>query len=396
MKKKVAILGSTGSIGRTSLNILKKDLKKFEITLLSANSNYSLIKKQIKEYKPKYFVINDFTVFRKIKKNQKRSKVKIYNKFSNFNLKNLKFDITISAIVGIAGLEPTIKFTNISKKVLLANKESVICGWHILKKICKKNNNLIIPIDSEHFSINELTKNYKDEDIERIYITGSGGPFLRKAIKKFKNIKARDAINHPNWQMGKKISVDSSTMMNKLLEVIEAFKLFPFDKKKYEIVIHPQSLIHAIVFFKNGQTKFLYHDPDMKIPIANAIYENKIDIKSLLKKKSNFLKNIGHMKFEPVDKKRFPIVTLLSRKIYNNSGAIILNASNEVLVNEFLKKQIGFNSIYPCLKRVLGDKDFKKYAIRKSPNIEEIYKIDRWARQKTLSIIKNKNEKNYF
>ena len=396
MKKKVAILGSTGSIGRTSLNILKKDLKKFEITLLSANSNYSLIKKQIKEYKPKYFVINDFAVFRKIKKNQKRSKVKIYNKFSNFNLKNLKFDITISAIVGIAGLEPTIKFTNISKKVLLANKESVICGWHILKKICKKNNNLIIPIDSEHFSINELTKNYKDEDIERIYITGSGGPFLRKAIKKFKNIKARDAINHPNWQMGKKISVDSSTMMNKLLEVIEAFKLFPFDKKKYEIVIHPQSLIHAIVFFKNGQTKFLYHDPDMKIPIANAIYENKIDIKSLLKKKSNFLKNIGHMKFEPVDKKRFPIVTLLSRKIYNNSGAIILNASNEVLVNEFLKKQIGFNSIYPCLKRVLGDKDFKKYAIRKSPNIEEIYKIDRWARQKTLSIIKNKNEKNYF
>ena len=390
MKKKIAILGSTGSIGRASLNIFQNDLKKFEIILLSANSNYSLIKKQIKKYKPKHFIINDISVFEKIKKNYRKNKVKFYNKFSDFNLKNLKFDITISAIVGIAGLEPTIQFTNISKKVLLANKETIICGWHILEKACKKNKTSVAPIDSEHFSINELTKNYKDEDIEKIYITGSGGPFLRKPIKKFKNIKVRDAIKHPNWQMGKKISVDSSTMMNKVLEVIEAFKLFPFDKKKYKIVIHPQSLIHAIVFFKNGQTKLLYHETDMKIPIANAIYENKIDIKTLLRKKVNFLKNFDHLKFEAVDKKKFPIVTLLSKKIYNNSGAIILNASNEVLVNEFLKKQIAFNSIYPYLRRVFRDKDFKKYAIKRSPNIKEIYKIDRWAREKTLSIIKNK------
>jgi len=388
MKKKIAILGSTGSIGRTSLNIFHKDLKKFKIILLSANSNYSLISKQIKKYKPKYFLINDTETFKKIKKNHKRSKVKLYNKFSDFNLKNLKLDITISAIVGIAGLDPTIKFTNISKKVLLANKEAIICGWHILKKICKKTKTSVTSIDSEHFSINELTKNYKDEDIEKIYITGSGGPFLRKAIKKFKNIKVHDAINHPNWQMGKKISVDSSTMMNKVLEVIEAFKLFPFDKKKYEIVIHPQSLIHAIVFFKNGQTKLLYHETDMKIPIANAIYENKVDIKTLLRKKSSFLKNFDYLKFEPVDKKKFPIVTLLSKEIYNNSGPIILNASNEVLVDEFLKKRIAFSSIYPCLKRVFRDKDFKKYAIKRSPNIYEIYKIDRWARKKTLDIIK--------
>ena len=389
MKKKIAILGSTGSIGRASLNILEKDLKQFEIVLLSANSNYSLIKKQIKKYKPKYFFINNTDVFKKIKKQCKKNKVKIYNKFSDFNLKKIKFDITISAIVGIAGLEPTIKFTNISKKILLANKETVICGWHILKKVCKKTKTSVVPVDSEHFSVNELTKNYQDNDIARIYITGSGGPFLRKDIKKFKNIKVSEAIKHPNWQMGKKISVDSSTMMNKVLEVIEAFKLFPFNEKKYKIIIHPQSLIHAIVFFKNGQTKLLYHETDMRIPIANAIYENKIDIENLLVKKSNFLKNFDYLKFEPVDKKRFPIVTLLSKKIYNNSGAIILNASNEVLVNEFLKKKITFNSIYPCLKRVFRDKDFKKYAIKRSPNIKEIHKIDNWARRKTLSIIKN-------
>ena len=389
-EKKIAILGSTGSIGTTSLKIFQKDLKKFKIILLSARSNYSLINKQIKKYKPEYFIINDTKVFQKIKNKYKRKKIKIYNKFSDLNLKNKKFDITISAIVGIAGLEPTIKFISTSKKILLANKETIICGWHILEKICKKTKTSVVPIDSEHFSINELTKNYEDQDIKKIYITGSGGPFLRKPIKKFKNIKVKEAIKHPNWEMGKKISVDSSNMMNKVLEVIEAFKLFPFNKKKYEIIIHPQSLIHAIVFFKNGQTKLLYHEPDMKIPIANAIYENKIDIKILKTKKSDFLKDFDYLKFEKVDKKKFPIVTLLSERIYKNSGAIILNASNEVLVNEFLKKQIAFNSIYPSLKRVFRDKDFKKYAIKRSPNIKEIYKIDRWARNKTLSVIKNK------
>ena len=389
MKKKIAILGSTGSIGRTSLDIIKKDLKSFTIILLYANSNYSLIKKQIKYYKPKYFIINNLTVFKKTKNKFKKNKVKIFNSFKDINLKSLKLDFTISAIVGIAGLEPTINFTKISKKILLANKETIICGWHILKKVSLKNKTSVVPIDSEHFSINELTKGSTNDEIEKIYITASGGPFLRKSLKKFKNIKAKDAINHPNWQMGKKISVDSSTMMNKVLEVIEAFKLFPFDKKKYEIIVHPQSLIHAIVFFKNGQTKLLYHETDMKIPIANAIYDNKINIKNLLIQKNNLFKNIIDLKFEQVDKKKFPIVTLLSKKIYANSGSIILNASNEVLVNEFLKNKISFNSIYPCLKRVFRDKDFKKYAIKRSPNINEIYKIDNWARTKTLSIIKN-------
>ena len=389
MKKKIAILGSTGSIGRTSLDIIKKDLKSFTIILLYANSNYSLIKKQIKYFKPKYFIINNLIVFQKIKKKFKKNKVKILNNFKDINLKKLKLDFTISAIVGIAGLEPTIKFTKISKKILLANKETIICGWHILKKVSLKNKTSVVPIDSEHFSINELTKGSTNDDIEKIYITASGGPFLRKPLKKFKNIKVKDAINHPNWQMGKKISVDSSTMMNKVLEVIEAFKLFPFDKKKYEIIVHPQSLIHAIVFFKNGQTKLLYHETDMKVPIANAIYDNKINIKNLLIQKNNLFKNVDDLKFEQVDKKKFPIVTLLSQKIYANSGSIILNASNEVLVNEFLKNNLSFNSIYPCLKRVFRDKDFKKYAIKRSPNIDEIYKIDNWARIKTLSIIKN-------
>ena len=393
MKKKIAILGSTGSIGRASLDIIEKDLKKFKIYLLSANSNYSLINKQIKKYKPNIFVINNFYVYKKILVKYRKKNIKIYNKFSDLIKTKPKFDITISAIVGIAGLDPTIKFTKISKKILLANKESIICGWHLLKKVSAKSKTSIIPIDSEHFSINELTKNYKNNDIKRIYLTASGGPFLRKPKKDFKKIRVKDAINHPKWQMGKKISVDSSTMMNKILELIEAFKLFPFDEKKYEIIIHPQSLIHAIIFFKNGQAKFLYHETDMKIPIANAIYDNDININKIINIKNNFINDLKHLKFEKVDKKKFPIVTLLTKKIYKNSGAIILNASNEVLVNEFLKNRLSFNSIYPCLKRVFRDKDFKKYAIKRSPNINEIFIIDAWSRKKTLNIIKNKYEK---
>ena len=387
MKKKIAILGSTGSIGKAALSIIKSDIYKYEIILLSANKNFDKISEQINKFRPKYFIINNFFVFEKIKRKYKNHKTKIIYKFKNLKINQLKIDISICGIVGIAGLEPTIRFTKISKKILLANKESIICGWHIIKKICLQKKTEIIPIDSEHFSINELTRDCNDDDIEKILITASGGPFLRKPLKKFRSIKIKDAINHPNWSMGKKISVDSSTMMNKVLEVIEAYHLFPFDKKKYQIIVHPQSLIHAIVFFKNGQSKLLFHEPDMRIPIANALYNNKINIRKIIKNKNKINFNMfSDLNFENIDKKKFPIVTLLNEKIYKNSGPIILNASNEVLVNEFLKKRLTFNSIFPCLKRVFKHKDFKKYAIKRSPNINEIYKIDAWARQVTLKI----------
>ena len=386
MKKKIAILGSTGSIGVSSLNVIEKNLKKFQIILLSANSNYNLILKQIYKYKPKYFIINDSNTYFKIIKKFKKKYTKIYNNYFKVPPK-IKFDITISGIVGIAGLEPTIEFTKKSKKVLLANKESIICGWHLIKKVSLKNKTEVLPLDSEHFSIYQLTKNFKNEDINKIYITASGGPFLNKPLNFFKNISPNQASKHPNWKMGKKISIDSSNLMNKVLEIIEAQKFFPFDIKKYEILIHPKSLIHAIVFFNNGQTKFLYHETDMRIPIANAIYDNKININRLIKNKNNFLNNLDHLKFEKVNKKKFPIVTLLEKNYFNNSGSIILNASNEVLVESFIKKKITFNSIYQCLKQLFKDRDFRKYAIKKTPDIEEIYRIDEWARNKTLDII---------
>mgnify|MGYP001158613907 FL=1 len=392
MKKKIAILGSTGSIGKTSLEIFQKDSKNFNIILLSANSNYLNISKQIKKFKPKYFIIGNYSVFKKIQKKYKKKNINIYNKFSDLP-NNIRFDITISAIVGIAGLQPTINFIGKSKKILLANKESIICGWHILKKKSETAKTDIIPIDSEHFSIFQLTKNCKDSDIKKIYITASGGPFLKTPIKNFKKIKASSALKHPNWNMGKKITIDSSNLMNKVFELIEAYKFFPFNSNKYEILIHPQSLIHAIVLFKNGQTKLLYHETNMKIPIANAIYNNKINIKNFFNSKKDFLYQLKNLIFEKVDKKRFPIVTLLSKKLHQNSASIILNASNEILVESFIQNKISYNDIYHSIKRVFKDRDFNKYAIKKNPDINGIYKIDNWAREKTKEIINKKYEK---
>ncbi len=392
-KKKIAILGSTGSIGKSSLEIIKLNKKNFEIKLLSANSNYKEICNQIKLFKPSHYIITNYLVYIKVKSQIKNRRIKIYNNFKDIPSK-LKFDITIAAIVGIAGLEPTIQFSKQSKKILLANKESIICGWHILSKIIKKNKTELIPIDSEHFSINQLTQNYTDSDIKKIYITASGGPFLRRPIRSFKKIKPNAACKHPNWNMGKKISIDSSNLMNKILELIEAYRLFSFNPIKYEIIIHPQSLIHAIVIFKNGQSKFLYHETDMKIPISNAIYNNRVDIDKIIKTSNNFIENLKNIKFEYVDKKRFPIVTLAKEKYLSKSGPIILNASNEILVDSFIKNKIPYDGIYETLKRVFKDRDFNKYAVKKVPNINEIYKIDNWARNKTLEIISKNYEKN--
>ena len=385
MKKKIVILGSTGSIGKSTLEVIKKDKKNFEVVLLTANNNYKKLVNQAKFFKAKNVLINNKKYYEKIKLLLKKEKTKVF--YGSIPLEKIiftKIDYTMSSIVGLAGLQPTIDAIKISRCVAIANKETIICGWNVLSKYVKKFKTKIFPVDSEHFSIMELTKSFTDKDIEEITITASGGPFLNTPIKKLKNIKPHQAIKHPNWKMGKKISVDSANLMNKVFEVIEAFKLFNFDKKKYKIIIHPQSVVHSIIRFRNGLTKMILYKADMKIPISNILY-NKNNI-YMYKKKDNKI-NLNNIDFKKVDHKKFPSVNFIDKCLnLGQSTPIIVNAANEVLVNLFLEEKVKFLDIVSTINKIFKDKEFNKYAKRKPNSVRDIIKIDNWARLKTEAI----------
>ncbi len=387
MKKKISILGSTGSIGLTSLKIIDKRKSLFNINLLSANKNYKLILKQIKKYKPKYYFINNQKIYDKVKNKLKGRKTKIINSLNN--LVKIKSNITISAIPGIAGLEPTLIMTKLSEKILLANKESIICGWSLIDKISKKKKTKIIPIDSEHFSIMKLIYGHNINEIKKVYLTASGGPFLNFKVNQLRKIIPKDALKHPKWKMGKKVTIDSSTLMNKILELVEAQKFFNFPVKKLDILIHPNSLVHAIIQFKNGLTKFIYHDTSMIIPLANAIFDDKLNIEEFYKEERNKNDRFEDLIFKKVDKKIFPMIKLKDRINEHPSTPIIVNAANEILVDQFLKRKIAFLSIYKIILSILKDRNYRKYAIRKPKKINQIYNIDNWARITTIRKIKN-------
>ena len=393
MIKNISILGATGSVGLNTLKIIDIKRKHFKIILLSANKNYKLICKQIKKYKPKYYIIQNYLVFKQIERKFKNKKIKILNNF-NFKFKSKKIDFVISAIPGIAGLHPTLLMMKFCKHILIANKEAIICGWSLIRETANKNKTKIIPVDSEHYSIFQLIKNHKLNSIKKIFITASGGPFLNLKSNKFKNIRPKDALKHPKWKMGKKISVDSSTLMNKMFELVEAQKLFDLPNDKIDILIHPNSLVHAIVEFKNGLTKFLYHETSMIIPIANAIYNGNLNISEYIKKnKVSFeKKKIENLVFKKVDKKIFPSISLKSKINQFPSSPIIINAANEVLVDNFLRKKIPFLSIFEIIKTIMNDRNYKKYAVKKPNKIYQIKEIDSWARSITLNKIRLKNK----
>ena len=385
MKKKIAILGSTGSIGQSTLEVIRKDKKNFNIILLSANNNYKKLVEQAKQFKVKNVLIKNHKFYLNVKNSLKRTKTKVYS--GDISIKRIiskKLDYTMSAVVGLAGLQPTIDAIKISKTVAIANKETIICGWQILSKFIKKYKTEIIPVDSEHFSIMELTKGVSNEEVEEIIITASGGPFLNTPINKLKKVKAKQAIKHPNWKMGKKISVDSATMMNKVFEVVEAYKLFKFDKSKYKIMIHPQSYVHSIIRFKNGLIKMILYNTDMKIPISNTLYKSK---KNVLKTSNVEIKHINNLNFQKVNSKTFPSIKLLNKCFtLGLSTPIIINAANEVLVDLFLKGKIGFLDIVKIINKILKHKDFRKNAKRKPNSIKDIQIADNWSRLKTINM----------
>ncbi len=385
MKKKIAILGSTGSIGTSTLEVIKKDIKNFDIILLTANNNYRKLIYQAKKFKAENVLIKNHKFFLKVKKSLKKTNTKVYSGNISINrIVKKKLDYTMSAIVGIAGLQPTVDAIKISNTVAISNKESIICGWEIISKLIKKYKTKILPVDSEHFAIMELTKNITDDQVEEIIITASGGPFLNTPKEKFKNIKPNQAINHPTWQMGKKISVDSANLMNKVFELIEACKIFSFDKKKYKIMIHPESYVHSIIRFKNGLIKMILYNTDMKIPISNTLYGANNNFKNV--KNVDPIK-LNKLNFQKVNLKKFPSIKLINKCLnYGFSAPIIVNAANEVLVSLFLAKKIAFLDIVKTLNKILIDKNFKKYARRKVSSIKDVQTTDNWARLKTISM----------
>ena len=386
MKKKIVILGSTGSIGKSLINILKKDKKNIEIELLTINRNYKEVIKQIKIFNVKNVIAVDKKAFIYLSKYFKDKKIEIYQDFSSINkiLENKKIDYTMSAILGFEGLAPTIKIIKYSKKIAIANKESIICGWSLIKKKIKRYKAEFIPIDSEHFSIWSLMNYTISDNIEKVFITASGGPFNKYPLNKFKLIKPITALKHPNWSMGKKISIDSATMMNKVFEIIEAKKIFNFEYNQLRILIHPQSYLHAIVKFNNGLTKILVHDTNMMIPIFNSLYpmsEKKI--------KSNNLDIdiLNNLNLTNIDNKRFPVVKILNMLPSKDSlFETLLVSANDTLVNLFLNNKIQYTDISKFLLKIVRMREFNKYKRIQPKNINDINKLAHYVSLKITSM----------
>tara|TARA_B100001250_G_C19802198_1_gene791618 strand:+ start:1061 stop:2233 length:1173 start_codon:yes stop_codon:yes gene_type:complete len=371
MVKDLIILGSTGSIGVSTLNIVRKNINKLQVKLLSTNSNINKILSQALEFKVKHVLIFNKEKYKSYKYLFNKNKIKVYFELDDIvKLFNKKVFYTINAISGISGLEPTLKIIKCTNNIAIANKESIICGWKFIDRALKKNNTNFIPVDSEHFSIWSLLKNENINNINKIYLTASGGPFLNKNINQIKNIKPKYALKHPNWSMGKKISIDSSTMMNKIFEVIEAVKIFNLNINKFGIIIHPKSYIHAIVNFKTGLSKFLVHDTNMEIPIINSIYYKNEEFE-YFNKRFDFEKLNG-LNFIKPNIKKFPLLKILNMPIKNTYFETILISVNDELVKKYLNKEINYISIQTILLKLIKDPYFTKYYKSTPRNLDDI------------------------
>ncbi len=384
MKKKIVILGSTSSIGKSLLSIIKKDKKNFKIELLTANTNYKDLINQAKQFDVKNLVITDTKSFEKSKKFYKGKKINIFKNFENLKfILPKKVDYVMSAISGIGGLLPTYKIIKHTKKIAIANKETIICGWDLINKELKKYKTNFIPVDSEHFSIWSLLQEHTSNDIEKIYITASGGPFLTLPKKKFSKISIKKALKHPNWSMGKKITIDSATLMNKVFEVIEAKNIFNLPYNKISILTHPNSYIHAIIKFKNGLIKILAHEPDMKIPIFNSLYDTRL--RSMNTKPIN-IKILNNLNLDNVDTKKFSFVRILEKMSkYSSLFETILITVNDYFVYKFLKKDISFEKMIFLINKFVNFKKFQKYKKIKPKNVEDIYRLRDYVSSKMNS-----------
>ena len=382
--KKISILGSTGSIGTQTLDVVRANRDKFEVVAISANSSINLLLEQIKEFKPKYVAVyNEASA--KVLKEMIPSDINIEVLSGMEGLVAIssldEIDVLLTAIVGMIGLVPTLEAIKKGKTIALANKETLVTAGQLVMEEAKKNNVKILPVDSEHSAIFQCLNGENNKEIESLILTASGGPFRGKTKSELLNVTKNEALKHPNWSMGRKISIDSSTLMNKGLEVIEAKWLFDVNTDKIDVVVHPQSIIHSMVQFVDSSIIAQMGCPDMKLPIQYALtYPDRIlnDFERL-----DFSK-LSSLTFEKPDLETFPCLKLAYDSL-NMGGtySAVLNAANEVLVNEFLEDKIGFYDIPYYIEKTLdAHKSISK------PSLEEILHIDKWSRDFVKECIK--------
>ena len=375
MKRRISILGATGSIGVNALKVVSHLENELEVVYLSANKNMILLMKQIKKYQPKAVCIVDEESYNQVKEEVQSLNIEIlFGRSGLLELaKRSDVDVMLNALVGAPGMEPTLLAIKAGVDVALSNKESLVMAGNIIKKAQEQSGAEIFPVDSEHSAIWQCLVGEELEDLNRIILTGSGGPFRQKEISLFSNITVKEALNHPNWDMGEKITIDSATMMNKGLEVIEAYWLFRIDPDQINIIVHPQSIIHSMVEMKDGSVKAQMGVPDMKVPIQYALtYPRHIEATW---EKLDLIK-CADLTFEKPDYNRFPCIALGFKVLerFGSSGAA-LNLSNDYAVYRFLNEEIQFTDIPRINESVLEEHPWIE-----EPSLEDLLELDEWVK----------------
>ncbi|MGO9613359.1 MAG: 1-deoxy-D-xylulose-5-phosphate reductoisomerase [Dissulfurispiraceae bacterium] len=377
--KRLAILGSTGSIGNNALKIVSRYPERFKIIGLTAGKNINLLMKQIEAFKPEVIAISDKATYDKFKDSFHGSEdLEILYGVEGISMvaRHPRTDIVISAIVGSAGLLPTMAAVKAGKTVALANKETLVMAGNLIMHDVGKNKATLIPVDSEHSAIFQCLRGDGKNSLKKIILTASGGPFLGRTAKALENVSPEDALQHPKWSMGKKVTIDSATLMNKGLEVIEAHYLFDLPPEQIDVLIHPQSVIHSIVEFRDGSYMAQLSRPDMKGPIAYALsYPERLqDIVEPID-----WEKLSGLTFQKPDRRTFPCLSLAYAAI-KTGGTMpaVLNAANEVVVKAFLDGNISFNNMPTVIRKVMDT-----HQLQPPDNLEVILEADRWAQEKT-------------
>jgi 1-deoxy-D-xylulose-5-phosphate reductoisomerase len=384
MKKRIAILGSTGSIGTQSLEVIDKNPEQFEVEILTANNNVDLLIEQAKKYNPNAVVIANKNKYKQVLEALKNEPVKVYAGEDAINqvVQMETIDLVLTAMVGYSGLIPTYHAVKAGKNIALANKETLVVAGEIITKIALENNVEILPVDSEHSAIFQCLVGEFMNPVEKIYLTCSGGPFRGKTKQELQNVTPEDALDHPNWDMGAKITIDSATLINKGFEMIEAHWLFGVPSSNIEVIVHPQSIIHSIVQFEDGSMKAQMGLPDMKLPIQYAIgFPNRIrnDFPRF-----NFL-DYPTLDFESPNTKIFRNLAL-SFEAMETGGNMpcVLNAANEIVVDAFLRNKISFLHMPDIIEKAMQKIDYIK-----SPSLEDLIQTNAETRSFTKLLIED-------